>query len=114
LTDLVTAAEVAHRTSFEHTVDHAGIAPRPTTHLVEGPPARAIHGLAQRYRADLVVLGAGAWHEQWLGLGSTAQQVVAESQSSVLLVRSPHGSRPSRAPDLRLCRPRGDRRTVEA
>lgn len=87
VTEVVTAAEAAHRTSFDRTLDHAGIAPRPTTHLVEGPPARAIQVLTLRYRVDLVVLGSGAWNEPWLGLGSTAEQVLAESQSSVLLVR---------------------------
>jgi nucleotide-binding universal stress UspA family protein len=88
-TELASAVERAHRTSFERTLEHAELAPGPAAHLVDGPAARAIRGLTLRYRADLVVLGAGAWHENRLGLGSTAEQVLAESKSSVLLVREP-------------------------
>jgi nucleotide-binding universal stress UspA family protein len=89
LSSLATAVETAHKEPFEAAVHAAGIAAGPNVHLVDGPPARAIRGLTVLYRADLVVLGAGAWTEPGLGLGSTTEQVLTESESSVLVVRQP-------------------------
>lgn len=89
LADLSVAIETAHRTPFEKVVADAGLDTGSNLHLVDGPPARAIRGLAVLHRADLVVLGAGAWSEPELGVGSTTEQVIAEVGCSLLIVR--HG-----------------------
>lgn len=86
LTELMTTVEAAHRDPFERVLGNANLALEPSTHLVDGPAARAVHGLAVLYGADLVVLGAGSWSEPGLGLGSTTEQVLAEIDSSVLVV----------------------------
>lgn len=87
LAELMTTVEAAHRQPFDQVVAEAGLATEPQTHLVDGPAARAIHGLAVLYGADLVVLGAGSWQEPRLGLGSTTEQVLAEIESSLLVAR---------------------------
>lgn len=61
LAELMSTVEVAHRQPFDRVVAEATLAAEPQTHLVDGPAARAIHGLAVLYGADSVVLGAGSW-----------------------------------------------------
>jgi len=87
LAQLTMAVEAAHRGPFGDLVRELELAVEPQTHLVDGPAARAVHGLAVLYGADLVVVGAGSWDEPQLGLGSTTEQVLAEIESSVLVVR---------------------------
>ena len=88
---LTNAMDAEHRARFEASIEAAGMAEGPETHLVEGDPARAIRGLAQLYRADLIVVGAGSWTQPQLGLGSTTEQVLAEAEASVLVVRPVDG-----------------------
>lgn len=83
----VTDVEAAHRAAFEQALKDAGIAGLASTHVVDGAPARAIHGLAELYRIDLLVIGAGATGQPGIGLGSTAEQVLAEADASVLVVK---------------------------
>lgn len=87
LSTLASAVEAAHNSAFAAAMDAVSFAVPPSTHLVDGVPARAIRGLSVLYRSDLLVVGAGAWNTPELGLGSTTEQVVAESESSVLVVR---------------------------
>ena len=64
--------------------------------LEEGHPAERILALTRELATDLIVLGSrgeGASAE-WT-LGSTVQQVLASSRSSVLVARGPHGDRPA-------------------
>lgn len=96
LSALATAIESAHRASFEAALADAGLVGGSKIHLVEGPAARAIEGLNTIYRADLIVMGAGSWEHPQLGLGSIAEQVLATTESSVLVVR---GADPTRGPD---------------
>lgn len=87
LSALASAVEAAHSSAFAEAVGEVRFAVPPSTHLVDGSPARAIRGLSVLYRSDLLVVGAGAWDAPQLGLGSTTEQVLAESESSVLVVR---------------------------
>lgn len=82
--------EDAHREGFEKTLADAGIGAGTMTHMVDGPPARAIRGLTTLYRSDLIVMGAGVRSGSVLGLGSTAEQVLAETDASVLIVKRTH------------------------
>ena len=83
----VTDVEAAHRAAFDHALEDAGLAGLASAHFVDGAPARAIHGLAELYRTDLLVIGAGAAGQPGIGLGSTAEQVLAEADASVLVVK---------------------------
>lgn len=85
LARLAGAVEEAHRDSFEKVLSEVGMSDC-SKHFVEGPPARSIEGLSVLYRADLIVMGAGQRSIHEFGLGSTAEQVVSETESSVLLV----------------------------
>lgn len=86
LAKLAGAVEGAHRDSFDKVLSDVGMSDC-STHFVEGPAARSIEGLTVLYRADLVVMGAGQRSVHEFGLGSTAEQVITETESSVLLVR---------------------------
>ncbi len=83
----VTDVESAHRAAFERALEDAGVAGVARTHFVDGAPARAIHGLTELYRTDLLIIGAGAAGQPRIGLGSTAEQVLAEADGSVLVVK---------------------------
>jgi nucleotide-binding universal stress UspA family protein len=85
LANLTDAVERAHRESFDKVLSEVGMSDC-STHFVEGPAARAIQGLTELYRVDLIVMGAGQRSVYEFGLGSTAEQVVAETESSVLVV----------------------------
>jgi nucleotide-binding universal stress UspA family protein len=86
LAKLAGAIEGAHRDSFEKVLSDVGMSDC-STHFVEGPAARSIEALTVLYRADLIVMGAGQRSIHEFGLGSTAEQVITETESSVLLVR---------------------------
>jgi nucleotide-binding universal stress UspA family protein len=65
----------------------AGIESPPHLHLVEGEAAQVIADIAQRERIDLIVMGSrGQAIPEWPALGTTAEQVVRRSLTSVLLV----------------------------
>ena len=85
LSAAITAIEDSHRTAFEATLLRCGRAADEQARLIEGPSARAISTFAQRNRADLIVLGSGdtAW------LGTTVEQLLAESAQSLLVVKQP-------------------------
>ena len=83
------AVEATHRGYFDDLVSSMGLAPGPGIHLVNGPAGRAIKALAVLYRADLIVVGAGAWSEGHLGLGSTTEEILIDADCSVLVVRPP-------------------------
>jgi len=83
--DIVSAVEWAHRQSLEELLfdrDDVG-----DVHLVDGSPGRSILALADLYRADLVVMGAGDVSAGSSELGPTAEQVLADGECSVLVVR---------------------------
>ena len=56
-------------------------------HLVDGSPARSVLALADLYRADLIVVGAGEKRVGSAELGPTAEQVVVDAECSVLVVK---------------------------
>lgn len=87
LAELAGVIEHDHRDAFHRILDDAGIPLGNDSHFVDGPAARAIQGLTVLYRADLVVIGAGSTSANEFGLGATAEQVLAEIDSSVLVVR---------------------------
>jgi nucleotide-binding universal stress UspA family protein len=89
--DIVSAVEWAHRQSMEELLGGSGDVG--DVHLVDGSPGRSILALADLYRADLVVMGAGVARAGSAELGSTAEQVLADGECSVLVVR---GSGPAR------------------
>ena len=63
-----------------------------TTEILEGPPKRVIVEEAERWGADLIVLGShgyGFWDR--LLLGSVSQAVVSHAKCSVLIVRTSEG-----------------------
>ncbi len=86
LARLAGAIESAHRDSFEKVLSDVGMSDC-SKHFVEGPAARSIEGLTELYRADLIVMGAGQRSVHEFGLGSTAEHVVTQTDSSVLVVR---------------------------
>lgn len=86
LAAVTASVERAHRSALEAAVRSAEV-DAPDVHLVDGTTARAVRALVSRYRVDLVVIGAGAWDNPELGLGTTSEQVLAEAESSVLVVR---------------------------
>lgn len=62
-----------------------------TTHVVEGSPADAIVAEAERWGADLIVLGShGYGRVRRVVLGSVAGAVVAKAPCSVQVVRAKH------------------------
>ena len=85
----VSGVESAHRASFERTLHDAGVFETATSHFVDGPADRAIQGLTVLYRTDLLVIGAGATDQPQLGLGATAEQILAGASGSVLVVKAP-------------------------
>lgn len=83
-------AETRHRTAFQATLTDAGIGAKTLTHLVDGPPVRAITGLIALYRIDLLVMGAvGQIGGDRVLFGNTAEQVFADVPCSVLVVKPP-------------------------
>lgn len=92
------SVEVAHQRPFEAAVAALGLDDAPL-HLVDGPPAASIRSLAELHRADLVVLGAGAWDDPALGVGATTEQVITETTCSVLIVRDGLDATPDRPTD---------------
>lgn len=89
LSRIITATEAEHRSSLDRAIASAGLPGEPTTHVVEGPAPRAIQNLANFYRSDLIVMGAGAMAQPDLGLGKVAEQVLSEIHCSALIVRQP-------------------------
>lgn len=73
------------KTCLSHT--SAGSEPPPRLHLIEGEAAQVIVDIAQRECIDLIVIGSrGQAIPDWPALGTTAEQVVRRSVTSVLLV----------------------------
>ena len=67
----------------------------PHLHVVQGDAAQVIVDIAQRERIDVIVIGSrGQAIPDWPALGTTAEQVVRRSLTSVLLV--PPGSEADR------------------
>ena len=65
----------------------AAVAPAPHVHVVTGDAARVIVDIAQRERIDVIVMGTrGQAIPDWPALGTTAEQVIRRSLTSVLLV----------------------------
>jgi nucleotide-binding universal stress UspA family protein len=61
--------------------------PGPRLHVVAGDAARVIVDIAQRERIDVIVMGTcGQAIPEWPALGTTAEQVIRRSLTSVLLV----------------------------
>ena len=66
-----------------------------TSQILEGPPAQVIVDEAQRWPADLIVIGSrglGAWNR--LLLGSVSSAVVHHAQCSVEVVRRHQADQP--------------------
>ena len=92
------AAEIeqAHDQAFTEVLDRVGIGRSPTTHLVDGPPARAIGGLIDLYRIDLLVMGSiGRSGLDGILIGNTAEQVLSQIACSVLVVKPPGFASPT-------------------
>lgn len=65
----------------------------PETAVSEGHPAEEILSRAKDFRADLIVMGShGDSSPQDILFESTAERVIRQSESSVLLVRSPRSA----------------------
>ena len=90
--EFVSAVEAAHRATIDELLGD-GIERR-DVHLVDGSPGRSVVALAGLYRADLVVMGAGEATAGAAELGPTAEQVLSETDASVLVVQGsgPRGS----------------------
>lgn len=84
---IVDAVEADVRQRLESTITEARLGVEPSIHLVDGSPGRAVQGSGVLYRADLVVIGAGDGDVPELGIGSTTEQVLAEWEGAVLVVR---------------------------
>lgn len=82
---IVDSVEGAHRESLDQLLGPD--VDRRDVHLVDGSPGRSVLALADLYRADLVVMGAGEARAGSAELGPTAEQVLAEAECSVLVVR---------------------------
>ena len=64
-----------------------GLESTPHVHVVEGEASQVIVHIAQRERIDLLVMGTrGQAAADWPALGTTAEQIVRRSLTSVLLV----------------------------
>ena len=66
-----------------------------SSELVQGPPGRAIVEEAERWGADLILMGSrglGAWNRLLLGSVSTA--VVHHANCSIEIVRMPQAKKP--------------------
>jgi nucleotide-binding universal stress UspA family protein len=64
-----------------------------TGEVIEGPPGRVIVEEAERWGADLIIIGSrglGAWNR--LLLGSVSSAVVHHAKCSVEIVRSPRST----------------------
>jgi nucleotide-binding universal stress UspA family protein len=82
------------------------------TLLDQGRPAERIAATARELDADLVVLGShGEGNLPTINLGSTAQQVLSLTQSSVLLARAPGSAQERFAPQRILLPLDGSPRT---
>ena len=67
-----------------------------TSEILEGPPGQVIVEAAQRWPADLIVIGSrglGAWNR--LLLGSVSNAVIHHAQCSVEVVRGHHADQPA-------------------
>lgn len=67
-----------------------------TSEILEGAPGQVIVEAAQRWPADLIVMGSrglGAWNR--LLLGSVSNAVIHHAQCSVEVVRGRHADQPS-------------------
>ncbi|MEQ8840833.1 MAG: universal stress protein [Acidimicrobiales bacterium] len=82
---MAASVEAAHRESLDQLLGPD--VDRRDVHLVDGSPGRSVLALVDLYRADLVVMGAGEARAGSAELGSTAEQVLADGESSVLVVR---------------------------
>ncbi len=90
VTKFAAEIEKAHDQAFTDVLDSAGIGRSPNTHLVDGPPARAIGGLIDLYRIDLLVMGSiGRSGLDDILIGNTAEQVLNQIACSVLVVKPP-------------------------
>ncbi len=90
LVGLAVEIEQAHDRAFTEALAGAGIGRSPTTHLVDGFPARAISGLIDLYRIDLLVMGSiGRSGLDGILIGNTAEQVLSQVACSVLVVKPP-------------------------
>lgn len=90
LAELATDAEEAHRAAFEATLSDANIAQNAQLHLVDGSPHRAIIGLIELCRIDLLVMGSvGRGGLDRLLVGNTAEQLLKDVECSVLVVKPP-------------------------
>ena len=89
--------ERAHRVALEEVLCEAGLVLDRNVHFVDGRPVRAITGLIDLYRIDLLVMGSvGRSSRVGVDVGSTAEQVLAEVDRSVLVVKPPGFDAPVR------------------
>lgn len=90
LGSLARDAESAHSEAFEATLADASLPSGFQRHLVDGSPHRAITGLIQLYRIDLLVMGSiGRSGLDRLFVGNTAEQLLKDVACSVLVVKPP-------------------------
>ena len=87
---LAAVIEHVHDQAFTEALGSVGIRRGQATHLVDGPPARAIRGLIDLYRIDLLVMGSiGRSGLDGILVGNTAEQVLNQVACSVLVVKPP-------------------------
>lgn len=92
LSSLGAEAEAAHRQAFSDAIAGTGISGQ-QEHFVNGTPIQAIIGLISLYRIDLLVMGSvGRAGVEGVTVGNTAEQIFAEVDCSVLVLK-PEGFR---------------------
>lgn len=90
LADFSAAVEAEHRRGLHRVLDAANGGWAGDVHLINGPPARSINGLAELYRVNLLVMGSiGHRSVDGVAVGDTAEQVLATAGCSVLVVKPP-------------------------
>ncbi|MEO8698320.1 MAG: universal stress protein [Acidimicrobiales bacterium] len=90
------ATESSRRAEYEHeigkTLDRAGVTTQPKTHLIFGEPRRAISSLADKLKADVVVLGRRGGERGSASdrpVGSTAYACITHTLVPILVVTRP-------------------------
>lgn len=84
------ATAIAAQAESQIRASCSGLANNVTKKIVSGTPERAIVEEAEKWGADLIIVGShgyGFWKRAWLG--SVSNSVMQHAQCSVLVVRSP-------------------------
>lgn len=91
LASFAAEAEAAHRAALDSTLSTAGFDGDVGIHLIEGSPRRAIAGMIQLYRTDLLVMGSvGSADPDRSVVGGTAEQILKDVGCSVLIAKPPN------------------------